>query len=125
MELTDIAGIVFVCVAMNHLGLISAVEDAIRQKLWILDCPKCATFWGVLAYGSYHIATSDTTALEVLAISFLCAWLAVWMELGMGAVDQLYMYCYEKIFKRTANGTASADAIGDNTADAVSDVQIS
>lgn len=50
MRLSDIASIVFACVAMNHLGLISAIETVLRCSLVIVNCVKCLTFWCVLAY---------------------------------------------------------------------------
>ena len=93
MNWIDIASIVFVCVTMNHLGLIGKLEE-ISGKLPILNCPKCSSFWSVLLY------TLVTTRhiIAPLAISFLCSYLAIWLELFEGYVDTLYNKFYEKIY---------------------------
>ena len=111
-DLQDIAGIVFACTAANHLGLIEAVRTVARcNRLPIVSCVKCFSFWAVLCYclaGGLGIITS-------LAVSFLCAWSAVWLDLFMGIIDHLYIKVYEQIYP-TAD-PADADALG--TADAV------
>lgn len=103
MEWIDIAGIVFICVTMNHLGLIGAVEDVIHRKLWIVDCPKCSTFWGVLAYTA--ITTQDI--ITSLAISFLSSYAALWLELLEGFVDTLYLNLYEQIYNTSYDAPAT------------------
>ena len=120
MDWTDIAAIVFFCTTVNHLGLISAMESAIKRRLWIVDCPRCLTFWGVLAYGLAHLMTSmsgdglsaalPSFLLRLLAISILCSYLAVWLELLEGTIDKLYDYVYRKIYP--AADTANADEAG-------------
>ena len=101
----DIACIVFVCVTVNHLGLISAIESAIRRKLWIVDCPKCLTFWATLCY---QLVTDCHQLPQMLAISFLASYAAIWLELAEGFIDHLYNYIYGKIYP-TAD-TTDADA---------------
>ena len=103
----DIAGIVFACTAANHLGLIQAVETVIRRRLPIVSCVKCLTFWAVLVYELWRVGFSDIPA--VLAISFLCAWASIWLDLFMGIIDHIYLIIYEQIYP-TAN-TADTDAI--------------
>ena len=106
----DIAGIVFACTAANHLGLIQAVETVIRRRLLIVSCVKCLTFWSVFVYGIAVANSSLFTlhySLTVLAISFLCAWSAIWLDLFMGIIDKLYLKIYGKIYP-TAN-TPDAD----------------
>lgn len=120
MHWMDIAAIVFASVTVNHLGLISAIESAIKRRLWIVDCPRCLTFWGVLAYGLARLMTGMSgdgllAALpsllpRLLAISILCSYLAVWLELLEGIIDKLYDYVYGKIYP-TAD-TADADEAG-------------
>lgn len=94
----DIAAIVFVCTAVNHLGLIAAIERVIRHRLPVVNCPKCLTCWSVFAYG---IATvpyiSPQIVARLLAISLLCSYLAIWLELLMYAIDTLYNRIYVKI----------------------------
>ena len=96
MNWIDIASIVFVCVTMNHLGLIRKIEE-IRGELPILNCPRCSSFWCVLIY------TLVTTrhVIPSLAISFLCSYLAIWLELFEGYIDTLYNKLYDKIYPTT------------------------
>jgi hypothetical protein len=105
MEWSDIAGIVFVCVTMNHLGLISAVEGVIKRKLRIVNCPKCATFWSVLVYMA--IVTQD--AITTLAVSFLASYAALWVELLEGFIDTIYLKLYGKITTTDNDNTTAAD----------------
>ena len=113
----DIAGIVFVCVTMNHLGLIGKLEE-IMGELPILDCPKCCSCWCVCAYTlfvSHEVITS-------LAISFLASYMALWLELFEGYIDTLYMKLYGKIYN-TSDDTASADTNDGNSESAVPKLQ--
>lgn len=121
MDFWDIAGIVFVCTAANHIGPIPDIEAFIRRKLPVVGCIKCLTFWSVLVYGLAccgTVAAAIETAPRLLAISFLSAWSAIWLDLFMGIIDHLYLKVYDSIYS-TAN-TADTDAI--SAADAVSDV---
>lgn len=104
----DIASIVFICVTANHLGLISAIESATKTELYIIRCPKCFTFWAVLLYTS--IVLHDFVAM--LAISFLCSYMALWLELLEGYIDTLYSKLYEKIYADITDNTPAADPDG-------------
>lgn len=127
MNWTDIAAIVFASVTANHLGLIKAVIAVFfkkRQKLPIVSCPRCLTFWGVTAYGlacfltgnaagpsgDGAIATLPSVLPRLLAISLLCSYIAIWLELIEGLIDKLYDHIYEQIYP-TAD-TAADDAPG-------------
>jgi len=114
----DIASIVFVCVTANHLGLVKAAEKVVDIEIPIINCPKCFTFWSVLIYEVWVVGFSDIPLL--LAISFLCAYLALWLELLEGFVDTLYLWLYEKNYPNTENDTPAADADSGNTAGTVS-----
>ncbi len=134
MNWLDVLMIVFSATAANHLGLVAAAESVVRHRLPVLNCPKCAAFWLVLAYGFgceiYFTAThhfvdvNDMVAchfehiLEMLAAAFLSAWSAVWLDLFMGIIDHLYLMIYEQIYP-TANA-ADTDAI--SPSDPVPDV---
>lgn len=115
MSIVDIACIIVVCVAANHLGLIAAIEQTIGREIPIVNCPKCFTFWTTLIYG----IDAHADLLPMLAISFLCAWLAIWLELGMGIIDYLYNKVYEKIFVSTADNTTASDPDKGYSADTV------
>ena len=94
----DIAAIVFVCTAVNHLGLIAAIERVIRHRLPVVNCPKCLTCWSVFAYGIATVPyVSPQIVARLLAISLLCSYLAIWLELLMYAIDTLYNRIYAKI----------------------------
>ena len=117
MYWSDIASIVFVCVSANHLGLVKAIEDVIGRNLPIVDCPKCCTCWCVLTYSI--LATHDI--LASLAVSFLCSYIALWLELLEGFIDTIYLRVYDKIYT-TTDDTASADADNDNSYSTVSEL---
>ena len=109
------AGIVFVCTAANHLGLVTAVEERTGRTIPIVNCPKCFSFWATLAY---CVIIGITAVIRMLAISFLAAWLAVWLELFMGIIDKIYMTIYEKIYTSPEDtDTVTADPDKGNTAD--------
>ena len=100
MDWRAIAAIVFICTAVNHLGLISTFERIIKRKLWIIDCPKCLSFWSVMTYGVAEANSSLFTlnsSLRLLAIAFLGSYLAIWLNLFMYAIDTLYNRIYGKI----------------------------
>ena len=118
MDWIDIAGIVFVCVTMNHLGLIKAVEEVVEQKIPIINCPKCSSFWWVFVYTLFVLHDLITS----LAISFLCSYIAIWLELFEGFIDTIYLRFYEKIYN-TTDDTASADTDNGNSASTVSELQ--
>ena len=97
MNWTDIACIVFVCVTANHLGLVSAIERTIKARLWVIDCPKCLTFWVTLMYCFSRTATG-MGMITVLAVSFLASYVAIWLELLEGFIDTLYDKLYDTIY---------------------------
>ena len=96
MNWVDIASIVFVCVTANHLGLIRAITDVSKMEIPIVGCPKCLTFWCSLAYMLWSVGFSDIP--QMLAISFLASYTAVWLELLEGFIDYLYIKVYEQIY---------------------------
>ena len=114
------AAVVFACTTVNHLGLIAAIERVIRRRMPVLDCPKCLTFWSTLLLGMSGdgLPAHPSCLARLLAISILCAYLAVWLELLEGYIDTLYTKLYDKIYPTAY--TADADAL--DTADHVSGV---
>ena len=115
MNLFDVLMITFSAVAANHLGMVTAVEDIIRHQLPIVNCPKCAAFWSVLANSIY---VSEINFPNIAA-AFLSAWSAIWLDLLMGIIDKLYIKIYDKIYSTT--DTTDSDALG--TTNTVSDVR--
>ena len=112
----DIVSIVFVCVTMNHLGLIGKLEE-IWGKLPILDCPKCSTMWCTLVYTEWVFGISDIPLM--LAISFLASYSALWLELLEGYIDTLYLKLYDKIYN-TSTDSVAADSESGNSAGSMS-----
>jgi len=94
MSWNDIAMILFACTAANHLGLVGAIEEHIGFKLPIMDCCKCFSFWCTFFYLCY----CGERLTVLFAVSFFNAYLAVWLELGMGYIDTLYNRIYGKIY---------------------------
>ena len=93
----DIAAVVFFSAAVNHLGLIGTIERVIHHRLPIANCPKCLSFWGTLAYGLSGdgiTAALPSCLPRLLAISILCSYIAIWLELLMYAIDTLYNRIY-------------------------------
>lgn len=93
MDWRAIAAIVFICTAVNHLGLVGTIEGIIKRELPIVNCPKCLTCWSVMAY---QLVTNCNPLLS-LAIALLCSYIAIWLELLMYAIDTLYNRIYGKI----------------------------
>lgn len=120
MDWIDIASIVFVCVTMNHLGLITAIESVIKNRLPILNCPKCCTFWSVLLYGL--IANHFVEIHELLAISFLASYIAIWLELFEGFIDTLFLKLYGKIYN-TSDNAITSDSNGGNQASSMPELR--
>ena len=112
MAWSDIAWIVVACTSANHLGLIAAVESLLHRRLPVVNCPKCFTFWSTLAYllacfltgGDALLLGSPVAALlsaapRMLAVSFLAAYSALWLELIMYFIDTIYNSIYDQISK--------------------------
>ena len=121
MNWPDVLMIVFSATAANHLGLVAAAESVVRHRLPVLNCPKCAAFWSVIVYGVAVANFSLFTvhfSLTVLAAAFLSAWSAIWLDLLMGIIDQLYIKVYDTFYP-TAD-TTDTDAL--DTANTVSGV---
>lgn len=109
----DIVSIVFVCVTANHLSLVQTIEKILNLELLIINCPRCFTFWSVLAYELWSVGFSDIPL--TLAISFLCSYIALWLELFEGFLDFLFSRIYEKIYPDSGNDAATSVGNKDNT----------
>ena len=116
MELIDIASIVFVCVTANHLGLVKAIEGTIKKEIPIINCPKCASFWLVLAY----FVIFSQNYIPALAISFLASYIAIWLELLEGFIDSIYLKVYEKIYSDTSDNAPATEPDDGNSASTMS-----
>ena len=111
----DIAGIVFVCVTANHLGLVKAIEDTFEIELPVINCVKCFSYWCVFTYMlfvSYNV-------IAMLAVSFLTSYIALWLELLEGFIDKLYIRLYEKITATDSDNAVASNADNGNSASTV------
>lgn len=93
--------ITFSVVAANHLGLVSAIERTVKHRLPIVNCPKCMSFWAVLGYGTLTDRGHPGDVPVLVAVALLAAWAAIWLELFMGFIDQLYLKLYDTIYPTT------------------------
>ena len=104
----DIASILFAATAANHLGLISAIERVIGLRLPIVNCPKCLACWATFAY-CFSSETLEIGLAAILALSFLNAYMAIWLELGMGYIDTLYYRIYDTIYPTAEDNETATD----------------
>lgn len=108
---SDIACIVFVCVTMNHLGLIGTIERVMGKRLPILNCPKCSSFWLTVVWCIGKMGFSVIPQIpSLLAVSFLASYSAIWLEMLEGYVDTLYLKCYEKIYPPADDDADTSDS---------------
>ena len=114
--MNDIASIVFVCVTMNHLGLVGKVESILGFRIPVIDCPKCASFWATLAFQ----LVTNCNPLTSLAVSFLASYSAIWLELIEGLIDTIYLKLYGTIATKDTDDTTAADASNGNSTGSVS-----
>ena len=111
--IAKVALIVLSAVLANHLGLVEAVENLLNHKFSIVSCPKCCSFWLVLIYTITH----HVPPINAVAISFLCAYAALWLELLCGVIDRIYRKIYESIY------TTETDNVADYPESTVSELQ--
>ena len=120
MAWSDIAWIVVACTSANHLGLIAAVENVLHRRLPVVNCPKCLTFWSTLAYllacflvgddallGGGPITALLSAVPRMLAVAFLAAYSALWLELIMYFIDTIYNSIYDQISKDNREETGA------------------
>ena len=91
------------CVLFVQMGLSGAIQERLKLKLRILSCPKCLSFWSVLAWMIF----SGHGLIRSVAASFLCAYAALWSALVLDGLAALYDWLYEQITETT---DASPDA---------------
>lgn len=83
-----------VCVVLfNHMGLCEAAERVLHYKFRILSCSKCGTFWMTLI----TLLVGGTKLLESVTVSFVMAYIALWLELLLAAMAKFYESTYDKI----------------------------
>lgn len=83
--------IVVSCVLAIHLGLIDAIEEKIKYHFIMLNCPKCLSFWLVLAY----LLCTHIEPIVAIATAFICSYAALWLELLLSLITMIYNKLYE------------------------------
>lgn len=96
------------CVLFVQMGLSQAIQERMGFRSVVLSCPKCATFWSVLAYS----LITGNGILPSVAASFVSSYCALWLSLLYDALAKLYNSCYEAI---TETDDTAPDAETDDT----------
>lgn len=108
----EVALITVSAVLFVQMGLSDTIQDVIHFRSRIASCPKCVSFWSVLAY----CILTERGVIVSVASSFICAYVALWIALAYDALALIYNTVYESITetKDTASdagpGPASPDA---------------
>ena len=91
----EVVAIAFSCVMFIHLGLVDAILSVygIEDKVPIVTCPKCLTFWSVLCF----LFLTGNNIIHSIAIAFLASYAAIWFDLFLGFMDRLYEDIYNRI----------------------------
>ncbi len=81
-----------VCILLSsclfvHLGLADAILRVMRINLPYLRCAKCLSFWSVLIYS---LSVVPIRAEVSILLAFVCAYAALWIELLLGYIANLY-----------------------------------
>lgn len=95
----EVVAITFSCVMFIHLGLVDAILSvySIEDKVPIITCPKCLTFWSVLCF----LVLTGHNIIHSVAIAFLTAYSAIWFDLLLGLMDAWYEDIYNRISERS------------------------
>ena len=103
----EMAMVALSCILFVSMGLAQAIQDYIPFRLRVLTCPKCLTFWSVLAY---NLITGQGV-IRSIAVSFITAYIALWAALALDILTLLYNWIYEKITRNQS----TAEAEGSDT----------
>ena len=89
------------CVLFINMGLSDAIQETLGIEDKILSCPKCLVFWLSLA----HLLLCGCRFLTAVGASFLFSYAALWLDLGLSAINTKYNELYEQIL--SASGASS------------------
>lgn len=90
---TQVVMILTSCCLFIHLGLGNAICKIIRYNFILFRCPKCLAFWSVL---SYLLLSNQSVVLSIF-IAFICAYLALWIDLLLTIIADKYEEIYESL----------------------------
>ena len=102
---TEAALIMICCVLFVQMGLSEAVQRLLHFRFGPLSCPKCLTFWTILAWLAVH----GNGALISVAASFIASYCALWAALLYDSLAIAYNYLYEQITQKPDASEAAQD----------------
>jgi len=105
MGYTALIPITIICVLANHMGLISTIEKILDKELLIVNCCRCSTFW----FSVIYLTVTGHNLIVAAAVSFVAAYLAMWLELLFGIIDRQYDNIYEKFFTNNTEDNSRAE----------------
>ena len=77
----------------QHLGL---AEEIAKVATKVAECPKCCTFWLVLASLLYN----GCDIVYAAALSMIMAYLSYWFGFVLIGLQKLYDWLWEKLDKK-------------------------
>ena len=97
---------IFICCCLFiHLGLGEAIEKFTCIRFVLFRCVKCLTFWMTTGYSLFFTSFPVEASL---CIGFLCAYAALWADLLLGQLANLYeKLCQSMAAKEHACGSAA------------------
>ena len=105
---TEAALLAVGCTLFVNMGLADAVQETIGFRSRILSCVKCCVFWCSLAF----LAIRGCRIVAAVPASFIFSYLALWLDLGLSALNRRYNELYEQIAaeepRRAAKGRKRA-----------------
>ena len=87
------------CTLFVNMGLSDAIQETLGFHFKILSCVKCFTFWCILLY----LTIRGAQFYEVVSASFILSYLALWLDLGLSALNKIYNESYQQILSAKAD----------------------
>ena len=100
------------CVLYISMGLHDAIVRVTGIDLRITGCPKCFSFWCVLAWS----VISGYPIVHSVFAAFSLAYLALWATLALDVLTKVYNRLYDELNK--TNDTEESEAEADDSAEA-------
>lgn len=98
------------CVLFIQMGLSAAFQKVLKIKIDFLSCPKCFTFWVTLI----TLLIKDYGIMESIAVSFISAYLALWLSLLYDYLANLYNKLYEHVSETQGTESGTLHPSGEN-----------
>ena len=79
--------IIVICCLYIHLGMGHTLSTIFKKEWYIFKCVKCITWQSVLAYTLFF---TEYDIIECFAISFVSAYIALWFNLLLEKLVDIY-----------------------------------